>query len=98
MRPHIAGREEAASSPGAWMSQAMNMLEEGMANRLRYQRTENGSGGIAQKRSVAEHVSLNAESRRRPDSLHLGAMSLVLSKVKRRERRIHWKNGGGGGG
>ena len=80
------------------MSQAMNMLEEGMAKRLRHQRMENGSGGFAEERSVTEHVSLNAESRRRPESLHLRAMSLLLSKVKRREGRIHRKNGCGGGG
>ena len=80
------------------MSQAMNMLEEGMTKGLRYQRTENRSGGITEERSVAEHVSLNAKSRRRPESLYLGAMSLLLSKVKRRERRSHRKNGSGGGG
>ena len=80
------------------MSQAMNMLEEGMTKRLRYQRTENGSGGMTEERSVPEHVSLNAKSRRRPESLHLGAMSLLLSKVKRREERIHRKNGSGSGG
>ena len=80
------------------MSQAMNMLKESMAKRLRYQRTKNGSGDVAEERGVAEHVSLNAESRRRAESLHLGAMSLLLSKVKRREGRIHRKNGSSGGG
>ena len=67
MRPHIAGGEEAASSPDTWMSQAMNMLEEGMTKGLRYQRPENRSGGITEERSVAEHVSLNAKSRRKAE-------------------------------
>ena len=48
VRPYIAGREEAVSGPDAWMSQAMNMLEEGMSKRLRNQRTEDGGGDNAE--------------------------------------------------
>ena len=97
MRPHIAGGVEASSGPDAWMSQAMNMLEEGMVKRLRDQRTEDGSGDVAEEWRVTEQVRLNPGRRRRPKSLYLGAKSLLLSKVKRREWRIHWKYGSGGG-
>ena len=34
-------------------------------------------------------VSLDPESRRRPEGLHLGAKSLLLSKVKWGEWRVH---------
>ena len=73
------------------MSQAMNMLEEGMLKRLRNQRIEDGGGDITEEGCVPDHVSLNPESRRGPESLHLRAKNLLLSKVEWRERRIHWK-------
>ena len=88
---------EASSGPDAWMSQAMNMLEEGMAKRLKDQRTEDGCGDVTEEWCVAKHVSLKPESRRILESLHLGAKSLLLSKVKWREGRTHRKKGSGGG-
>ena len=39
---------------------------------------ENGSGGVSEERGVTEHVSLNAESRRRPESLHLRATAVAV--------------------
>ena len=42
-------------------------------------------------------MSLDPESRRRSESLHLRAKSLLLNKVEWREWRIHWKKGSGNG-
>ena len=64
VRPYIAGREEAVSGPDAWMSQAMNMLEEGIVKRLRNQRMKDGGGDITEEGCVPNQVSLDPESRR----------------------------------
>ena len=79
------------------MSQAMNMLEEGMSKKLRNQRTEDGGGDITEEGCVTDHVSVDPESRRGPESLHLGAKSLLLSKVEWKECRIHRKKSSGDG-
>ena len=48
VRPHIVGREEAVSGPNAWMSQAMNMLEEGKET----EGSKNGRWGWRRHRGV----------------------------------------------
>ena len=81
------GREEPAGSPGARVSEAMNMLKEDMSKTLRNKRAKNGSGDITKERRGPEHVGANMKMRRKLESLYLRTGNLLLSQVKRRKGR-----------
>ena len=87
MRPNIARGDQVASGLNARMSQIMNVMENGLAERLRNKRTEVAGGDITMKRK-AKHLVLGMLERGRMEQLlGLRTRGLLLSKLERRKGR-----------
>ena len=106
MRPNIARGDQVASGLNARMSQIMNVMENGLAERLRNKRTEVAGGDITMKRKTKHLVLCMLERVRMEQLPSLQTGGLLLSELERRkgrhsggwkrwkERSNKWRGGG----